>query len=175
MWNVCYLSEGVSQVAVDDPVIQMFLLIKKFTDLVAGGQDRETQSDSSFNNISDNWYFRRVCLSEWFSGSVVCVMCLIITNLSLRSSFVTLFWIYGKTFMVKIWADKRCYNYIYCIWFQSWVNYSQLGLLCQSQQPPFIKLDHTPDLQQLQQNLHTSHNKDQFTVTLWNRLKERLR
>lgn len=36
-----YPPEGVSQVAVDDPVIQMFLLIQKFTDLVAGGGDGE--------------------------------------------------------------------------------------------------------------------------------------
>lgn len=42
-------------------------------------------------------------------------------------------------------------------------NYSQFSFLCQSQQPSFIKLDHTPHLQQLQQNLHdqseTSHTK----------------
>lgn len=40
-WKVCDLSEGVSQVTVNDLVIQMFLLIKKFTYLVAGGKDNE--------------------------------------------------------------------------------------------------------------------------------------
>lgn len=38
---MCDLSEGVSQVTVNDLVIQMFLLIKKFTYLVAGGKDNE--------------------------------------------------------------------------------------------------------------------------------------
>lgn len=37
--NICYLSERVSQVAVNYLVIQMFLLIEKLTDLVAGGQE----------------------------------------------------------------------------------------------------------------------------------------
>lgn len=42
-WNVCDLSQGVSQVTVNDPVIQMLLLIKKFTYLVAEGKDNETK------------------------------------------------------------------------------------------------------------------------------------
>lgn len=42
-----YLSEGVSQVAVEDPVVQMFILIKKLTDLVAGWQHRETTMEMS--------------------------------------------------------------------------------------------------------------------------------
>lgn len=36
-----YLSEGVPEVAVNDPVIKMFLLIQKFTDLVAAGPDHK--------------------------------------------------------------------------------------------------------------------------------------
>lgn len=32
--------------------------------------------------------------------------------------------------------------------------YAQFGFLSQHQQPLLIKLDHTPNLQQLQQNLH---------------------
>lgn len=40
--EVCDLSEGVSQVTVNDPVIQMFALIQKFTDLVAERRDKET-------------------------------------------------------------------------------------------------------------------------------------
>lgn len=42
MGKVCDLSEGVSQVTVNDPVIQMFALIKKFTYLVAERRDKET-------------------------------------------------------------------------------------------------------------------------------------
>lgn len=40
---MCDLSEGVSQVTENDPVIQMFLLIKKFTYLVAEGKDNKTK------------------------------------------------------------------------------------------------------------------------------------
>lgn len=40
-WKVCDLSEGVSQVTVNDPVIEMFLLVKKFTYLVAEGKDND--------------------------------------------------------------------------------------------------------------------------------------
>lgn len=48
--HTCYLPEGVSQVAVDDPVEQMFLLIEKFTDLVA-----EARGDSVIqNDIEDH-------------------------------------------------------------------------------------------------------------------------
>lgn len=37
--------------------------------------------------------------------------------------------------------------------------YSQLGLLCQSQQPALIELDHPPHLQQLQQDLQTGQKE----------------
>lgn len=41
--KVCDLSEGISQVTVNDPVIQMFALIKKFTYLVAERRDKGTK------------------------------------------------------------------------------------------------------------------------------------
>lgn len=94
-WKVCDLSEGVSQVTVNDPVIQMFLLIKKFTYLVAEKTMRE--------NILNLWQ--------------------------------------QDTYR---WTKKV----------QSVSSYAQFGFLSQHQQPLFIKLDHTPNVQQLQQNLH---------------------
>lgn len=41
--NLPHLSEGVFQVAVNDHVILMILLIKKLTDLVAGGKTHDNK------------------------------------------------------------------------------------------------------------------------------------
>lgn len=108
-WEACDLSEGVSQVTVNDPVVEMLLLIKKFTYLVAEGQDSET-----------------------------------------KSTLARMFWIYGK----KMHTSAS--------------SYAQFGFLGQHQKPLFIKLDHAPNLQQLQQNLHrTSCCIFTTTVTIW--------
>lgn len=94
--KACDLSEGVSQVTVNDPVIQMGLLIKKFTYLVAEGKDRQN--------------------------------------------------------VLNLWPKDTCWWTKLCT--MSVCSYAQFGFLSQHQQPLFIKLDHTPNLQQLQQNLH---------------------
>lgn len=103
---MCDLSEGVSQVTVNDPVVEMLLLIKKFTYLVA--EDSET-----------------------------------------KSTLARMFLIYGKKMQTSV------------------SSYAQFGFLGQHQKPLFIKLDHAPNLQQLQQNLHrTSSSLFTTTVTI---------